>query len=55
MEEEINGDGQEPDLYIFYPVGEDDKSGDSEERVSTESFRGIYKIGVQVPLKRTGK
>ena len=51
VEEEINGDGQEPDLYIFYPVEESNE----QKQVSAESFRGIHKIGIQVPLKEQTK
>ncbi len=43
VDEKINGDRQEPEIYIFYP----DKS---DNIVDAKSFRGIHKVGVKVPL-----
>jgi len=64
VEEEINGDGQEPKLYIFYPVGETAKSDDKKQSdnkkvvqcpAESESFRDIYKVGVRVPFHPNNK
>ena len=39
--------GREPEMYIFYPV----EKSNEQKLVSAESFRGIHKIGIQIPLK----
>ncbi len=43
----------EPKLYIFYPCP-GKSNGCSEKPVESGVFRGIYKVGVKVPLKGEG-
>ncbi len=42
-------DGKEPELYVFYPCTGDCKKEPDEEKKFP--FRGIYKVGVKVPVK----
>ena len=44
VDEKINGDGQEPYLYIFYPAEKDT------QKEPAKSFRGMHKVGIKVPV-----
>jgi len=43
--------GQEPKLYIFYPITLN-KGDNNKEEKPANTFRNISKIGIKLPLKQ---